>query len=83
MTSPRREQRPCKHIGLVDQSPPETRNTYNTKRHGSHADLQVTRSSGGGGLRGCLAEPALDGEYDGRPADHLVAGENLDWKNTC
>ena len=28
-------------------------------------------------MRGRLAEPALDGEDDGRPADHLVAGEDL------
>jgi hypothetical protein len=56
---------------------PESRDTYNTKRHGRHADLQVTRRGGGGGLRRRLAEPALDGEDDGRPADHLVAGEDL------
>ena len=53
------------------------RDTYNTKRHSRHADLQVTRRGGGSGLRGRLAEPAVDGEDDGRPADHLVAGEDL------
>ena len=39
--------------------------------------MQVAGSGGGGGLRGRLAQPALDGEDDGRPADHLVAGEDL------
>ena len=28
-------------------------------------------------MRGRLAQPALDGEDDGRPADHFVAGEDL------
>ena len=51
--------------------------TYNTERHSRHADLQVTGRGGVGGLRGRLAEPALDGEDDGCPADHLVAGEDL------
>jgi hypothetical protein len=39
--------------------------------------LQVAGSGGGGGLRGRLAQPALDGEDDGCPADHFVAGEDL------
>ena len=52
-------------------------NTHNTKRHRRHADLQVTGRGGRGGLRGSLGQPALDGEDDGRPADHLVACEDL------
>jgi hypothetical protein len=31
-------------------------------------------------LGGRLAQPALDGEDDGRPADHFVAGEDLVWE---
>lgn len=51
--------------------------TYNAERHGRHADLHVGRRGGGGGGSGRLAQPALDGEDDGRPADHFVAGEDL------
>jgi hypothetical protein len=51
--------------------------THNTKRHRRHTDLQVTRRGSRSGLRGRLGQPALDGEDDGGPADHLVAGENL------
>jgi hypothetical protein len=54
-----------------------TDSTYNTKRHSRHANLQVTGRRGRSGLRGSLAQPALDGEDHGCPADHLVAGEDL------
>jgi hypothetical protein len=53
------------------------RHVGHAQRHGGHSDLQVGWGGGGGGLRGRLAQPALDGEDDGCPADHFVAGEDL------